>query len=153
MGSVVSTMFCKAKSATKKKTKKHFFLRAAIFDNFQTKIFQSETTSFHFFSQGFRISKNIGHPIPGSGGKKRFKRYLKSEHTDRRTNRRTHRQTDISTYRKHHPEGRCFEKALGGGIVFLETGPLGVSVLLETGPRVLVSSLKHALGFSVLLAT
>ena len=31
------------------------------------------------FPQGFRISKNIGHPTLGSGGKKTVKRYLKSE--------------------------------------------------------------------------
>ena len=30
------------------------------------------------FPQGFRISKNIGHPTLGRGGKKTFKRYLKS---------------------------------------------------------------------------
>ena len=47
------------------------------------------TLLFITFPQGFRISKNIGHPTFGSGGKKTFKRYLKSEHTDRRTDRRT----------------------------------------------------------------
>ena len=31
------------------------------------------------FPQGFQISKDFGHPISGSGGKKIFKRYLKSE--------------------------------------------------------------------------
>ena len=35
------------------------------------------------FPQGFRISKNIGHPISESGGKKTVKRYLKSEQTNR----------------------------------------------------------------------
>ena len=44
MGSLGSTMFCKAKSA-----KKTFFC-TAIFDNFQTKMFISETTSFHYIS-------------------------------------------------------------------------------------------------------
>ena len=44
-GSVVSTIFCKAKSA-----KKTFFFCAAILDHFETKMFQSETTSFHYFS-------------------------------------------------------------------------------------------------------
>ena len=44
-GSVVSTMFCKAKSA-----KKLIFFCAAILDNFQTKMFKCETTSFHYFS-------------------------------------------------------------------------------------------------------
>ena len=46
------------------------------------------------FPQGFRISKNIGHPTSGSGGTKTFKRYLKSEHTHTRTDRQTDRQTD-----------------------------------------------------------
>ena len=46
------------------------------------------------FPQGFRISKNIGHPISGSGGKKTFKRNLKSKQTDR------HKKTNILTYRK-----------------------------------------------------
>ena len=55
---------------------------------------------FITFPRGFRISKNIGHPILGSGGKKTFKRYLKREHTDRQTDRNT----DISTYRKHRPD-------------------------------------------------
>ena len=46
---------------------------------------KSETTYYHIFPQGFRISKNIGHPTLGSGGKKMFKRYLKSEQTDKQT--------------------------------------------------------------------
>ena len=57
------------------------------------------------FPQGFRISKNIGHPTSGSGGKKTIKRYLKSEHTNKQTNRQTYRYMDISTYRKHRPRG------------------------------------------------
>ena len=61
------------------------------------------------FPQGFRISKNIGHPTSGSGGKKTVKRYLKSEQTDRHT----HTQTNIIwTFRlieSSGPEGRCFE--------------------------------------------
>ena len=57
-------------------------------------MFKSDTTSLPFFPQGFRISKNIGHPTLGSGGKKMFKRYLKSEHTQGRTDRQTDRQTD-----------------------------------------------------------
>ena len=36
------------------------------------------------FPQGFQISKNIGYPTLGSGGKKTFKRYLKSEKIDRK---------------------------------------------------------------------
>ena len=42
-GSVVSTMFCKAKSAKKK-------ICAAILDHFQTKFFKCQTNSFHYFS-------------------------------------------------------------------------------------------------------
>ena len=38
------------------------------------------------FPQGFRISKNIGHPTSGSGGKKTAKRYLKSKQTHKHTN-------------------------------------------------------------------
>ena len=86
----------------------------AILDHFKTKMFKSETTSFHYFHQ-FRITKNIGHLTMGSGGKKTLKRYLKSEHTDKQTDGQTYRQTDFSTHRKHRPrgigpQGRCFEK-------------------------------------------
>ena len=59
------------------------------------------------FPQGFRISRNIGHPTLGSWGKKTFKQYLESEHT----NRRTDTQTDISTYRKHRPRGPMIWKS------------------------------------------
>ena len=41
------------------------------------------------FPQGFWISKNIRHPTSGNGGKKTFKRYLKSDHTDTQTDGRT----------------------------------------------------------------
>ena len=64
---------------------------------------------FITFPQGIRISKNIGHPTFGSGGKKTFKRYLKSEHTDGQT----HGQTDRRTFQLIEsigPEARCFEK-------------------------------------------
>ena len=60
------------------------------------------------FPQGFRISKNIGHPTSGSGGKKTVKRYLKSEQTNTQTDGQTHRQTDISTFKKHRPRGPMF---------------------------------------------
>ena len=45
------------------------------------------------FPQGFRISKDFGHPTLGSGSKKTFKRYLIGEHTHTRTNRQTHGRT------------------------------------------------------------
>ena len=47
--------------------------------------------------QEFRISKNIGHPTSGSGGKNTFKQYLKSEQTDTHTH--THGQTDKLNWR------------------------------------------------------
>ena len=47
------------------------------------------------FPQGFRISKNIGHLTSGSGGKKTFKRYLTSEHTDEQTDRQTDRHFNL----------------------------------------------------------
>ena len=68
---------------------------------------------FITFPQGFRISKNIGHPTSGSGGKKTVKRYLKSEHTDRQTDKHTH----IWTFRLIEsigPKGRCFENPTYG---------------------------------------
>ena len=48
--------------------------------------------------QGLQISKNIGHPTSGSGGKKTFKKYLKSEHTDGQTDGQTDRRTDRRTF-------------------------------------------------------
>ena len=56
------------------------------------------------FPQGFRISKNFGHPTSGKGGKKTFKRYLKSEQTDKQTDGRT-----FQLIESIGPEGRCFE--------------------------------------------
>ena len=61
------------------------------------------------FPQGFRISKNVGHLTLGSGGKKTFKRYLKSEQTDRHTDRHTDRRTN-RLIESIGPEGQCFEK-------------------------------------------
>ena len=58
--------------------------------------------------------KNIGHRTSGSGGKKTFNRYLKSEQTDGQTDR----QTDRRTFRLIEgigPEGRCFENTLSMG--------------------------------------
>ena len=89
-------MFCTAKSA--KKQNKNC---AAILDHFQKNMFKSVTTYFHYFPHKFQISKNFGHPTLGSGDKKTFKGYLKSEQTDKHTDRHT----DISTYRKHRPRG------------------------------------------------
>ena len=49
----------------------------------------------HFFPLLFpKDSENIGHPTLGSGGKKTFKLYLKSEHTDKQTDTQTDTQTD-----------------------------------------------------------
>ena len=61
------------------------------------------------FLQGFLISKNIGHPTSGSGGKKTFKQYLKGEHTDGQTDRWTRRRT-FRLIESIGPEGQCFEK-------------------------------------------
>ena len=68
--------------------KNYVFL--AILDHFQTKMFKSETTSFHYFSpKDSKSLKKIGHPISENGGKNTFKRYLKKEQMDTRTDRRT----------------------------------------------------------------
>ena len=44
---------------------------------------------------GSVVSIHIGHPTSGSGGKKTFKLYLKSEHTDKRTHGHTGGQIDL----------------------------------------------------------
>ena len=49
------------------------------------------------FPKGFRSSKNIGHSTSGSGGKKTFKRCLKSEHTDGQTDKQTDGHFDLYT--------------------------------------------------------
>ena len=90
-------MSCRAKSA-----KKTFFVRRFL-TIFKQKCSNLRPLLSIIFPQGFRISKNIGHPTLGSGDKKTFKRYLKSEHTHRQTDGRTDRQTDISTYRTPPP--------------------------------------------------
>ena len=95
-------MFCKAKSAKNKEIAQQFKTTS------KQKCSNLSPLLFITFPQGFRISKNIRHQTLGSGGKETFKRYLKSEHTDRRTNIWTDRQTDISTYRKHRPSGPMF---------------------------------------------
>ena len=90
-----------------KKVKKKTFFCAAILDNFQTKMFISETTSFHYFSpkdsESLKILdiqlQEVGAKGPLNGTSK------VSRHTDGHTDRRTHGQTAISTYRKHRPRG------------------------------------------------
>ena len=80
---------------------------AAIFKPFISIFFYSKTTFFITFPQGFRIFKNIGHLTSRNGGKKMFKRYLKSKHTNTHTNTQTNTQRDKhidkSTYRKQRP--------------------------------------------------
>ena len=75
------------------------FLCAAIWYPFLIKLFKSETNSSITFPQGFRVSKTFGHPTSESGGKKKFKHYLKSEQTDRQTHRHTETHMDKLTYR------------------------------------------------------
>ena len=70
---------------------------AAILDNFKHKCSYLRPLLAFTFPQGFGISKNIGHPTSGKGGKKTFKRYLKSEQTDRWTDGHTDGQTDGQT--------------------------------------------------------
>ena len=65
-----------------------------ILDNFQTKMLKSETTSSITFPKGFRISNYIGNLTSGSGGKKTFKWYLKSEHMNGQADGQTDGQTD-----------------------------------------------------------
>ena len=84
------------------------FFCVAILHPLLVKVFKSETTSFITFPQEFLISKNFGPPTLGNGDKKMFKRYLKSEQTDRRTDRRTRGRT-FRLIERIGPEGRCFQ--------------------------------------------
>ena len=68
------------------KVKKKTFFCAAILDNFQTKMFISETTSFHYFSPRIPNFKKWG------------QKDLKSEQTDRHTDGQTYRRTDGQIY-------------------------------------------------------
>ena len=83
------------------------------------------------FPQGFRISKNIGHPTLGSGGKKLFKRYLKSEQTDKQTDGQTHRRTN-RLIESIGPEGRCFENVDKKSYIEFWGAPFGASEHTET---------------------
>ena len=67
-------------------SKKKKKICAAILDHFQTKMFKFKTTSYQYFSPRIRISKNIGHPTLGSGGKKTVKWYLKNEKSEGKKN-------------------------------------------------------------------
>ena len=80
-------MFCKAKLATKKNAQRFLTI-------FKQKCSYLRPLLSISFPQGFRISKNIGHPTLGNGGKKTLKRYLKSEQTDKQTDRQTDGKTD-----------------------------------------------------------
>ena len=87
--------------------KNKHFLRC----NFTPFISKSIQIWDHFFPLSFpknseSESENFGHLTLGSGGKKTFKRYYKSEQTDGRTNTRT----DILTYRKNPTRGPIFWK-------------------------------------------
>ena len=79
------------------------FFCTAILHPLLVKVFKYETLRplLFNFSQEFRISKKFGHLTLGSGGKKTFKQYLKSEQTDLQTDLRpdghTDKQIDIQT--------------------------------------------------------
>ena len=99
---MVSTMFCKAKSAKKKP-----FFCLTILDHFQTKVFKSDTTSLHYFSPKDSESlKILDIRLQEVGAKRRLNGTSKvNTHTDT--------QTHIWTFRLIEsigPEGRCFEK-------------------------------------------
>ena len=76
---------------------------AAIFDNFQTKMFKYETTSFHYFSPRIPNLYKILDIRLWEGGAKRP--VNSTSKVNRQTDRRTDVQTDILTYRKHRPRG------------------------------------------------
>ena len=79
-----------------------FFFWAAILHPLLVKFSNLRPVLSITFPQGFQISKIFGHPTSENGGKKTFKRYLKS---DEYTDRQTDTQMDKSTFRKHRPRG------------------------------------------------
>ena len=82
-GSVVSTMFCKAKSA-----KKQTFFTRRFWTASQQKCSIMRPLLSSTFPQGFQISKNFGHSTSGSGGKIGIKiQYIKRGQTHRQTHR------------------------------------------------------------------
>ena len=97
-------MFCKAKSATTK----NFFLRG----DFRPLPNKNVQIWYHFFPLLFpkdsESLKILDIQLQEGGGKNTFKRYLKSEHTNRRTPRRKRRRT-FRLIESIGPEGRCFE--------------------------------------------
>ena len=64
---------------------KHFFFARRFQTTFKQKCSNLRPLLSITFPKGFQISKNIGHLTLGSGGKKTFKWYLKSEETDGQT--------------------------------------------------------------------
>ena len=99
--SVVSIMFFKAKSA------KNTIL---LFGDFRPLPNKKNQIWNHFFSILFpkdsESLKSLDIQLREVGAKKRFKRYLKSEQTDRHTDRRTNRLIE-----SFGPEGRCFDNS------------------------------------------
>ena len=73
-----------------------FFSKFSKFSNLRPLLFAT-------FPQGFQVSKIFGYPTLGSGDKKLFKQYLKSEQTHRQTDRHTHTCMDKLT--RHRPRG------------------------------------------------
>ena len=104
---MVSTIFCKAKSALKKINLRSDFRplpnkNVKMLDHFFPLLFPKDSESL----------KILDIRLWEVGGKKTVKRYLKSEHTDKHTDTRPDRQTDRPTNRLIEsigPEGRCFE--------------------------------------------
>ena len=74
---------------TKIRQKEHFLPRQ-FYVIFEQKSSNLRSLLSITFPQGFHVSKNIGHPTSGSGGKKIVKQYLKSEQTDKHTKTHTH---------------------------------------------------------------
>ena len=69
--------------------KNTFFFARGDFTTFMSKVFKSESTSFHYFPQGLRRSKKFRHWTSGSGGKKTVKLSEKVWRTDKHTNTQT----------------------------------------------------------------
>ena len=85
--------YLKSEHMKKKKSVKNFFLPRRFKTIFFAKNSNLRPLLSTTFPKGFRCSKKFVHPTSGSWGKKMFKRYLKSEHTDRRIDGHADRRT------------------------------------------------------------
>ena len=100
----------KSEQIEEKKLVQKTFFAATILDHFLAKIFRSETTSFHYFSQRILNVQKFWTSDFGKLGQKDV--YTVPQKVNRQTQKDTDRRTDTRTFwlvKSFGPEGRYFE--------------------------------------------